>query len=83
MRFYHYTFSEVMREDARIFFTMLNESFKIHAKEKIEEMNIQLLPHMKKHDAREMFNNYQKVLIDIEEIIERKFDKITDLKKIL
>lgn len=84
MRFYSYRFVDVMDEDARIFFTMLNEAYKIGANEKLEEINIILMPHMKKHDRNEIRQAYKKMTLEPTDLeVDDNFDNINKLKGIL
>lgn len=55
-----------MREDACVFFTLLNESYKINAGRRLEDINVSLIPHLQKGDANEIRNSYKKMLFDAE-----------------
>jgi len=83
MRFYYYKLSEVEEMDARQFFILLNEMYKINANERLEEINTILVPHLKKEDAKKIIKNYENITIDLKEKLKvnNDFTQIENLKK--
>ena len=83
MRFYCYKLSEVKEMDARQFFILLNEMYKINANERLEEINTILVPHLKKEDAKKIIKNYENITIDLKEKLKvnNDFTQIENLKK--
>jgi hypothetical protein len=83
MRFYYYRLSEVEEMDARQFFILLNEMYKINANERLEEINTILVPHLKKEDAKKIIKNYENITIDLKEKLKvnNDFTQIENLKK--
>ena len=83
MRFYGYRLLEVEEMDAKQFFILLNEMYRINANERLEEINTILVPHIKKEDARKIVKNYENLTIDIKEKlkISNDFTQIDTLRK--
>lgn len=80
-RFLHfysgYTLESLMREKAIIFWGLLNDMFKIHSADMIEQSNIVSLPYVEKAQQRkEILAPYQEALRDIVEEFKRlDYDK--------
>jgi hypothetical protein len=82
MRFYGYRYKDVINEKAKVFFMLLNEMYKINASEKLEDINIISIPHIKKHDASEIIQRYKMQLFDLDNLADNDdFSSLTTLKQ--
>jgi len=83
MHFYSaYTFQDVMEEKAVIFFSLLDEMYRIHAIQVLEQANIVSVPHTK--DADRFLAGYRNLAKDlVEEIKGNDYTDISKLKGIL
>lgn len=84
MNFYHgYRFEDVLREKAHIFFTLLNEMYKIYAIEKIQDINVVSVPHMKRQDAMSVVSTYRQMAEDpVESLSENNdYSQLDNLRK--
>jgi len=54
-----------MEEKAHIFFSLLNESYKQDAGEKLQLISVATVPHLKKGDASSIINSYRMINRDI------------------
>lgn len=70
LRFYRgYTLSQLMKEPAHWFFSLLNQAFKIDADEHLKLLGVAAYPHMKQAQADELRNAYVDQSRDILEIL--------------
>ncbi len=84
LRFYQgYTLSQVMKEPAHWFFSLLNQAFKIDAEEHLKLLGVSAYPHMKQQQATELRRAYVDGSRDILEILKDYSDNsgIEQLKK--
>lgn len=63
-----------MHEKAHIFFTLLNESYKIEAEEKLALITISAVPHLKGSESKRIINAYEKASKDLLESTEDVVD---------
>jgi len=84
LRFYQgYTLSQVMKEPAHWFFSLLNMGLKLDAEEHLKLLGVAAYPHMKQQQAAEIRRAYVDGSRDILEILKDFSDNsgIEQLKK--
>lgn len=84
LRFYNgYTLSQLMKEPAHWFFSLLNQAFKLDAEEHLKLLGVAAYPHMKQQQANELRRAYVDNSRDILEILKDFNDNsgIEHLKK--
>lgn len=84
LRFYNgYTLTQLMKEPAHWFFSLLNQSFKLDAEEHLKLLGVSAYPHMKQQQANELRRAYVDNSRDILEILKDFSDNsgIEQLKK--
>lgn len=59
-----------MREKAYIFFTLLNESYRLDAEKRLEDITVITIPHLKQIQASEIVNSYKQQAGDILELLD-------------
>ena len=57
-----------------MFFMLLNESYKVEASERLQDISVVSYPHMKKHDASEVIQNYRRAAQDVLSLTEEDSD---------
>ena len=72
-----------MQEKAVIFFTLLNESYKLSAEEKLQEITVVSVPHLENGEARKVIGSYEQATRDIMDMIkdDNNYDNISKLKE--
>lgn len=84
LRFYNgYTLTQLMKEPAHWFFSLLNQAFKLDAEEHLKLLGVAAYPHMKQQQANELRRAYVDNSRDILEIL-KDYDNnsgIEQLKK--
>lgn len=84
LRFYNgYTLTQLIKEPAHWFFSLLNQSFKLDAEEHLKLLGVSAYPHMKQQQANELRRAYVDNSRDILEILKDFNDNsgIEQLKK--
>jgi hypothetical protein len=84
LRFYNgYTLTQLMKEPAHWFFSLLNQAFKLDAEEHLKLLGVAAYPHMKQQQANELRRAYVDNSRDILEILKDFNDNsgIGQLKK--
>lgn len=70
LRFYNgYTLTDLMKEPAHWFFSLLNQSFKLDSEEHLKALGVAAYPHMKQAQADELRTAYVDGSRDILEIL--------------
>jgi hypothetical protein len=70
LRFYRgYTLSQLMKEPAHWFFSLLNQAFKLDAEEHVKLLGVAAYPHMKQAQADELRSAYVDASRDILDIL--------------
>ncbi len=82
MRFYGYRLDEVEKMDAKQFFILIEEMYRINANERLEDINTGIVPHLKREDAKRIIKGYENLAIDIRDKLKLDMDhsKIKELK---
>jgi hypothetical protein len=72
-----------LEENASVFFTLLNESYRINANERLEDITVASVPHMERDTADRVLRNYREVARDVIELTEEddNFDDLSKLKE--
>ena len=71
-----------MSEKAVIFFTLLNESYRLSAEERLQEITVNSVPHMDSADAKKVMSSYEQASRDIMDVIkdDDNYDNLSKLK---
>jgi len=82
LRFYNgYTLTQLMKEPAHWFFSLLNQAFKLDAEEHLKLLGVSAYPHMKQQQANELRRAYVDNSRDILEIL-KDYDDNSGIEKL-
>lgn len=83
LRFYNgYTLTQLMKEPAHWFFSLLNQAFKVEAEEYLKQLGVSAYPHMKQQQANDLRRSYQDASRDILEVLQDFEDDGSGISKL-
>lgn len=74
-----------MKEKAHVFFTLLNQSYKIEAEQILTQISVSTAPHMKEDKFRDMVDSYKKASMEPADLFaeDNDYSNIHKLKEAL
>ncbi len=69
-----HTINDIMHMRCNLFFCLLNEGYRLHARKHLEEALVASIPHMKPEDAKKTLRSWEKATENIAETLKPKTD---------